>query len=147
MNRVEREILQVILKLTKHGPIDYTLVSKNTNLPLQTINESLRKFDKNRLLHFNDRILEVSSTKRIKIALEALKLGADFERICQFLKWDEFESFSMKILEAHNYKVFKNLRFKEIKKQKRWEIDLLACKKPIIISVFHLSLFYRILFG
>lgn len=135
MSRVEREILQVILKLTNHGPIDYTLVSKSTNFPLQTIKDLLRKFEKNRLLNFNDKILEISSTQRIKIAIAALKLGADFESVCQYLKWDEFESFSMKVLEAHNYNVIKNLRFKEIKKRKRWEIDLIACKKPIIMSV------------
>ena len=133
MSRVEREILQIILKLTHHGSIDYTLVAKSTNFPLQTIEDSLRKFERDRLLDFNNTILEISSVQRLKVAIAALKLGADFEKVCQYLKWDEFEGFSMKVLEYHNYNVLKNLRFKDGKK--RWEIDLLACKKPVIISV------------
>jgi len=133
MSRVEREILQVILKLTNHGPIDYTLVAKSMNFPLQTIENSLKKFEKEELLDFNNVILEISSVQRVKAAIAALKLGADFEKVCQYLKWDEFEGFSMKVLEYHNYNVLKNLRFKDGKK--RWEIDLLASKKPIIISV------------
>ena len=131
MSRVEREILQVILKLTNHGPIDYTLISKSTNFPLQTVKDFLREFERNELFSLNDKILEISSTQRIKTAIAALELGADFESICQYLKWDEFESFSMKVLETHSFNVIKNLRFKEIIEQKRWEIDLLACKKQL----------------
>jgi Holliday junction resolvase-like predicted endonuclease len=133
MSTVEREILQAILKLTNHGPIDRTLIAKSTNFPLDVTELLLKKFEKNELLNLNDRIIEISSTKRIKIAIAALKLGADFEYVSQYLKWDEFESFSMQLLEIHNYRVLKNLRFKEGKK--RWEIDLLACKKPVILSV------------
>lgn len=133
MSNVEREILQAILKLTDHGPIDRTLVAKSTNFPSDVTQQLLKKFEKNGLLNFDDKILEISSARRIKVAIAALKLGADFENICQYLKWDEFESFSMQILEIHNYRVTKNLRFSEDKK--RWEIDLLACKKPVILSV------------
>lgn len=132
MNCVNREVLKAVLKLTKNGPIDYTLVGKSARIPAQTADYSLRKLEKSRLINLRNRVLVVSSKQRIEVAILALKSGSDFESVCRQLKWKEFEEVSMRAFEAHDYIVKKNFRFTH--KEKRWEIDLVACKKPIIVS-------------
>ncbi|MFQ6127255.1 MAG: YraN family protein, partial [Candidatus Heimdallarchaeota archaeon] len=67
------------------------------------------------------------------IAVRAIRLGADFERVCSFLQWKEFEKLAARAYEANGYSVTSNFRFKQAGKQ--WEIDLLACKEPLIVCV------------
>jgi Holliday junction resolvase-like predicted endonuclease len=131
---VEREILLSVLKLTKKGPISYTIVGENARIPSKTAESLLRKLADNTLVKWNGKILEASPSQRVKIAVQAIKLGADFERVCRLLEWKEFESITTTAFEAYNYQVIRNFRFKD-EVGKRWEIDLLTCKQPTIVSV------------
>ncbi len=130
---IEREILIAILKLTRN-PIDHSLVSKTARVPTQNAEKILQKLATSDLIQRKGKVLEASSDQRIKIAVQALRYGADFERVCSLLEWREFESISTAAFEANNFSVIKNLRFKG-NNTKRWEIDLLACKQPTIISI------------
>jgi len=132
MSSVNREVLKAVLKLTKNGPIDYTLVGKSARIPAQVADCSLRKLERSKLINLRKKVLEISSKQRIEVAILALKSGSDFESVCRQLKWKEFEEVSMRAFEAHNYIVKKNFRFSH--REKRWEIDLVACKKPMIVS-------------
>lgn len=132
--RVEREILITVLKLTKNSPIDYSLISRSTRIPAKTAEGLVRKLVKNALVKLKGKVLEASPDQRVKIAVQALRLGADFERVCRHLGWREFESVSTAAFKAYNYSVIRNLRFKG-DNGKRWEIDLLAFKQPLIASV------------
>ena len=89
---------------------------------------------KRELIIFDSKSLTVSSDQRIRLAIEAVKLGADFQDVCRLLGWKEFEEIASKAFQAHGFFVSENVRFKG-KKGKRWEIDLLACKTPLIVSV------------
>lgn len=131
---VEREVLVTILKLTKNAPIHYSLVGKNARIPTQISEGVLRKLADGGLVRWKGKVLEVSSGQRVRIAVQAMKLGADFQRVCTSLEWREFESISTKAFEAYNFNVKKNFRFKA-ENGKRWEIDLVACKQPIVASV------------
>ncbi len=70
---------------------------------------------------------------RLQISLLALKYGADIEKVCKVLNWKEFEAFSKSVLEKNNYLCFQNFRFKHNKK--RYEIDVVGLKKPLILCV------------
>jgi Holliday junction resolvase-like predicted endonuclease len=131
---VEREILIAVLKSTRNGPIEYSLVGKNARIPAQTAKTFLEKLADNGLVKWRGKILEVSPTQRVTIAVQALKLGADSERVCRLLEWKEFESITTETFEVYDYRVKKNFRFKG-KNGRRWEIDLVACKHPIIASL------------
>ena len=131
---VEREILIAVLKLTKNRPIDYSLVSKNARIPAQTGKELLKKLADAALIRWKGEVLEASPSQRVRIAVQAIKLGADMERVCRLLDWREFESITNETFKVYNYCVKKNFRFKG-KDGKRWEIDLIASKQPIIVSV------------
>lgn len=131
---IERELLISVLKLTKKGPIEYSIVGKNARIPAKTTEILLKKLADTALVKWREKVLEASTNQRVKIAIQAIKLGADFERVCRTLEWKEFESLTTEAFEEYNYSVKRNLRFKG-KNGRRWEIDLLACKQPIIISV------------
>jgi len=130
---VERNILVSILKLTKSGPVAKELVARDANVPTQVIDETLKKFCDAGLVEWKDKSIEVSSNQRAKIAIHAIKSGADFERICRVLEWMEFENLAATAFEANNFTVKRRFRFKG--NQRKWEIDVLGCKEPLIACV------------
>ncbi len=130
---VERKILLSLLKLTQEGPISKTLVSKDARVPVQVAHEVLEKFSSEGVAQLKDKIVEVSSNQRVKLAIRAIRLGADFERACRALRWDEFESITAAAFLANNFAVTKGFRFKHA--GRRWEIDVIGCKEPIVACV------------
>lgn len=94
------------------------------------INEACKKG----LIEFSDGKIFVNSLNRLKIAVEAINLGVDFEKVCRLLDWKEFEEFSSIILEHNGYLTFKKFIFKE-GKGKRWEIDVLGVKNSVILCL------------
>lgn len=131
---VERKILTTVLELTRNGPIDYALVGRSARIPVQTAEIFLKKLQESALIRLKGKVLEVSPDQRVKIALRALELNADFVRVGRLLQWKEFENITTTAFEAYNYSVKMNFRFKA-KSGKRWEIDLLAWKQPTIATV------------
>ena len=130
---VERNILISILKLTKSGPAAKELVARDANVPAQVTEEVLKKFRDAELVKLKDRTIEASSNQRAKIAIHAIKSGADFERVCRVLEWIEFENLAATAFEANNFAVKRRFRFKWT--QRRWEIDVLGCREPLIACV------------
>ncbi len=130
---VERKILLSLLKLTQEGPISRTLVSKDARVPVQVADEVLEKFSSEGVAQLKDKIVEVSSNQRVKLAIRAIRLGADFERACRALRWDEFESIAAAAFLANNFAVTKGFRFKHA--GRRWEIDVIGRREPIVACV------------
>ena len=129
----ERNFLVSVLKLTKGGPVAKELVAKDAEIPTQTANQLLKKFCEAGLIQWRHKTIEASSNQRVKTAIHAIKSGADFERVCRFLEWNEFENLAAAALEANNFAVRRCFRFKWT--QRRWEIDVLGCREPIIACV------------
>jgi Holliday junction resolvase-like predicted endonuclease len=129
----EKELLISILKLTKNGAVQRKLICEDTRMAHQLTEEMLEKFSQLDLISLNERLVETSSNQRLRIVIQAIKLGADPERACKFLAWDEFENFAVVAFKINQYKVKKHFRFKWA--GRRWEIDILGCKKPIIVCV------------
>jgi Holliday junction resolvase-like predicted endonuclease len=78
-------------------------------------------------------VVKATPIQRLKVAVRAIDLGADFERVSSLLQWREFETLAAEVFRANDYDVISNFRFKQA--GKRWEIDLLACRKPTVLSV------------
>ncbi len=130
---VERQILVSLLRLTRQGPFRKELLSKDSRVPVQVVDETLEKLCQSGFCQQRRGAVEVSSIQCVKIALRAIQLGADFERVCNFLHWKEFEKLAGEAFEANSYSVTRNFHLKH--KGKRWEIDLLASKEPLIVCV------------
>ena len=129
----ERNLLMSVLKLTKTGPIQVKLVSRDAHIPTQVADEVLRKFSDARLIKYVDELIEASPNQRARMAIHAVKLGTDLERVCNVLEWKEFENITATAFEANDYVVKRRFRFKWA--CRRWEIDVLGCKEPLVACV------------
>ncbi|MBS7654602.1 hypothetical protein KEJ43_05970 [Candidatus Bathyarchaeota archaeon] len=130
---IEREILIHILRATKEtNNVKIEYIHKESRIPRDLSNEVLRKLHVEGLLMLNGDTATVDDEQRLKMAARAVELGADIERASRFLNWEEFEKFLTLSFEANEFQVKKNFRFTWMRK--RWEIDILGLKKPIIIS-------------
>jgi len=129
---VERNLLRSILKLTKRGPIEKTLISRDAQIPVQIADDMLKDFSKAGFIQLRGKVIEASLNQRVKIAIHAIRLGADFESVCNFLEWNEFEKIAATTFEFSHFNVIKGLRFKWA--GRKWEVDVLGCREPIIVS-------------
>lgn len=130
---IETNLIISILKLTKNGPVSNKLVNKDAKIPRQIAQKLLRKLQNDTLIYVQRNVLEANSLQRLKLAVHAINLGADIENVSSFLQWQEFENMAAVAFERNNYSVAKNLRFKH--DNRRWEIDIVGCRKPIAICV------------
>ncbi len=130
---VERDILISILKLTNSGPVTEEAVARDTNVPVHLTNNFLKGLRENDLIDSDNGTIEVSSNQRVKLAIHAINLGTDIERVCKVLEWREFENFAATAFETNNFAVKRRFRFKGA--GRRWEIDVLAYCEPLIVCV------------
>jgi hypothetical protein len=129
----EREMLIQILRATgENSSVKINDVYRESRIPKDLANEILRKLHGEGFLTLSGGIVSVNGEQRLKMAARAVELGADIERVSRVLNWEEFERFSTLSFEANEFQVKKNFRFTWMKK--RWEIDILGLKKPVIIS-------------
>jgi len=129
----ERNLLASSLKLTKFGPVQEDLISKDAQIPRQIAEKILKKLCNEGLIQRVHGVVEASLNQRIKIAIQAIKLGADFEKVCSFLDWSEFENIATVAFEANHFTVKKGFRFTW--SSRRWEIDILGFKESVVACV------------
>jgi Holliday junction resolvase-like predicted endonuclease len=122
-----------ILKLTKNGPASREAVAKDAKLPSDVASKLLRKLQTDGMVYLSDNNVDADAGSRLKLAVRAVALGADIERVSDFLRWQEFEDIAAIALERNGYVVAKNVRFKHA--GRKWEIDIVGCKKPLVICM------------
>jgi hypothetical protein len=127
----ERDFLISILDLSRKSNFTLTNISQNTGIILDLVSNLAHKYIEAGYLLYENDIITVQS--RVRLAVRALELDADLKKVCSFLSWREFEDISVEALEASKFRVIKNFRFKSL--NRRWEVDLLGLKKPLILSV------------
>lgn len=130
---IEMNLLISILKLTRNGPVLTKLVNKDARIASQIAEKLYRKLQNDGLIYFRKNIVEADSVQRLKLAVYAIKSGADIENVSSFLEWQEFEHIAALAFERNGYGIIKNLRFKH--KGRKWEIDIVGCKKPLVVCI------------
>jgi len=130
---IERELIISILKLTKNGPIATEVLTRDAKIASAIAEDLFKKLQNDGLLYLQNKLIEVDSLKRLKLAVHAMELGVDVERVSSFLCWKEFENIAAVAFERNRYSVTRNLRFRHA--ERRWEMDIIACKKPIVACV------------
>ncbi len=126
-----RDMIISLLKLSKQGPVSHELLKNECKLPSQIMERLMKSLQDDGLIYLHDGFIETNKVQRLKLAVRALGLGADFERVSSFLDWKEFESAAAFAFQANEYEVMANLRFKHA--GRRWEIDIVGCRRPIVI--------------
>jgi hypothetical protein len=78
--------------------------------------------------------VNLTPQSRLKLAFLLIRSGIEIEKALIHLDWKEFEAFTLDILLHHDFQVYSRVRFKSSNK-KRYEIDLLAIRNPIILCI------------
>ena len=130
---VECNLVISLLKLTKKGPVLTESVNKDARIPSATSRKLLKKLQSEGLVYLKQDSVEVENSDRVKLAVKAASLGADVEHISNLLCWQEFEEITAFALKNNGYAVSNNVRFKHA--AHRWEIDVVGCKKPLVVCV------------
>ncbi len=129
----EGEVIISILKSTKKHHSSHKLLNTDTKWPSADLQKLIGKMQKDGLVYVSGDLLQANETQRLNLAVRAVQLGADIERVTSFLHWKEFEDMAAVVSERNGYKVHRRLRFKHW--GRRWEVDLVALKRPLIVSV------------
>jgi Holliday junction resolvase-like predicted endonuclease len=122
-----------VLKLTRNGPVLTEHVKTDAKIPLAVAIKLLERLQSEDMLYLKRGVVEADSSSRLKLAVKALSLGADVERVAELLRWQEFENVAAMALSNNGYVVSENSRFKQ--GGRRWEIDVVGCKKPTVICI------------
>jgi Holliday junction resolvase-like predicted endonuclease len=130
---IERNIVISALKLTRNGPALIEDVNKEAHVPSTIASNLLQKLQNEEVVNLQDGKIEADSTGRLQLAVKAVALGADIEVISNLLCWQEFEVIAAYALKNNGYIVQNNVRFKQ--GGRRWEIDVVGCKKPLVVCV------------
>jgi Holliday junction resolvase-like predicted endonuclease len=130
---VECNLLISLLKLTKEGAALTELVKSDAKIPTATTLKLLGKLQTEGLVNLEQGSVEIDSASRLTLAVRAAALGADIEHISHLLCWQEFEEIAAHAFLNNGYAVKKNVRFKH--GNRRWEIDVVGCRKPLVICV------------
>jgi len=131
--RIQGEIILSVLKLTKNGVIQRNLVAGTAHTPTATADEVLVTLSEKDLIKLKGKLVEVTPGQRLQLAVEAIMQGVDIEHVSRFLEWKEFENMAATAFEINRYITRRNFHFKA--HSKRWEMDLLACKQPLMVCV------------
>jgi len=129
----EREVLISTLKLTRNGCGDIKTISRDARVPPQIVCQILERNASSGILHISGSKIRANPEQRLRIAIKAADLGGDVERICEHLGWEEFEDISALAFEMNGFHVKKHFRFSW--NERRFEIDLLALKRPFVVCV------------
>jgi Holliday junction resolvase-like predicted endonuclease len=130
---IERDLIISILKLTANGSVTREQINKDAKIASDIALKLLRGLQNDGMVYLKDNIVEADSNGRLELAVRAIVLGADVERISGFLRWQEFEDITAIALEKNSYTVAKNVHFKH--SGRKWEIDVVGCKKPLVICI------------
>jgi Holliday junction resolvase-like predicted endonuclease len=130
---IERDLIMSILKLTVNGSVSRERINKDAKIASDIALKLLRRLQTDGMVYLSGNNVEADGNSRLKLAVRAVALGADVERISDFLRWQEFEDIAAIALERNGYIAAKNVRFKHA--GRRWEIDAVGCKKPLVICI------------
>jgi len=101
------------------------------NVSNEALGEALAQLSEEGLVAVRGDSLELSRDNRLGLAVKAIELGADFQAVSKSLGWLEFEELAAYVFEMNGYSVLRRFRFQA--EGRRWEMDVLALKRPYIV--------------
>jgi hypothetical protein len=127
LKAAEKEILLILLDKTKDKPLMKEDLKDILRVTADRIDSLLGREE----INLKGDLISLNLNQRIKLAVKAIRAGADFERVSKALGWLEFEELVAYTFEENGYAVSKRFRFQA--DARRWEIDVLAKRRPLVI--------------
>lgn len=130
-----KAVLLPLLKLTRGGSAELASVVEASRLGRSEALRRLKEAERMGLLEIKGEKIRVDYRKRLTMAVEALRFGADPEKVSRLLDWREFERLSSSILEQNGYEAFLHLVFRDGETGRRHEMDVLGVKEFLILCL------------
>lgn len=130
-NSATRLVLQSILDGTKEGPVSAEAVRETVIITNDAFDEIVAELNEKGVVEWDGVEFKADLEQRIEIAVRAIQLGADFEKISKSLGWKEFEELVARVFRENGYNTKSRYRFQA--QGRRWEIDVLATSYPYIV--------------
>ena len=127
----QRDILIALLERTKDRATSRTELREAVRVTDEGLSLFLDQLTVENLLEEEGDLVRASLSQRLKIAVRAITAGADFERVSRSLGWLEFEEMVAYTFEENGYDVSRRFRFQA--EGRRWEIDVLAVRRPLVV--------------
>ena len=130
---LDKNILVIILKLTKNNPLlelkDLEMINKNRIdmffQELHTAGITLQPtIDNNLLIH---------PKQRAQMVIYGAKQGIDFETIIKYLTWQEFELLTTMIGDEFGFYAAKGLNFSTV--ERKYQIDVILRNNPYVLLI------------
>ena len=126
-----RRVIKAILNETQAGQVDVGKICEELNVSNGALGDALARLGEEGLVTSRGGRLELSRDNRLGLAVKAIELGADFQTVSQSLGWLEFEELAAHVFEMNGYSALRRFRFQA--EGRRWEMDVLALRRPYIV--------------
>ena len=127
-------VLVSILGLTREtGKFPLEDLSTLTKMPLSKVRKLAEELSIEGILTLEQGVASVDAEKRVRMALKSLAQGADPEKVCRLLSWQEFEEISVNALEANGFSAVKHFVLKA--ENRRREIDVIGVGRMLVICL------------
>ena len=130
-SETKRILVSHILDRTKEGALDLNETKENLTITEEALKNIIDELRTEGLIQYDGANVSASVEQRIELAVLAIRLGADFEKISKSLGWLEFEELVARVFRENGYNTKSRYRFKA--EGRRWEIDVLATSYPYIV--------------
>jgi hypothetical protein len=126
-----RTLILYLLNGTKAGDLNLNEITEELTITKEALNTVLIELKDNGYINLDVNTIQVSVKQRLELAVLAIRLGADFEKVSKSLGWLEFEELVARVFRENGYNTLSRYRFKA--EGRRWEIDVLATSYPYIV--------------
>ena len=127
----QRDILIALLENTQKKPVDSSTLREMIRVTDEAYDTYMTHLESSGLIDEESGNITASLNQRLELAIKAVKAGGDLERVSRALGWLEFEEIVARIFEENGYDVKRRFRFQA--DGRRWEIDILATRRPLIV--------------
>ena len=127
----QRDILIALLERTKDRATSRAELREAVRVTDEAFSLFLDQLTVENLLEEEGDLVRASLSQRLEIAVRAITAGADFERVSRSLGWLEFEEMVAYTFEENGYDVNRRFRFQA--EGRRWEIDVLAVRRSLVV--------------
>ena len=127
----QRDILIALLERTKDRATSLAELREAVRVTDEGLSQFLDQLAMDNLVGEEGDLVKASLSQRLEIAVRAIRAGADFERVSRSLGWLEFEEMVAYTFEENGYDVSRRFRFQA--EGRRWEIDVLAVRRPLVV--------------
>lgn len=127
----QRDILIALLENTQKKPVDNLILRETVRVTDEVYDTYMTHLASDGLIDEKKGNITASLNQRLELAIKAVQAGGDLERVSRALGWLEFEEIVARIFEENGYDVKRRFRFQA--DGRRWEIDILATRRPLIV--------------